>query len=327
MAEFSRLVITGQGQALISKMIAGKGNIEFTRICASDAQYDLSQLEELKEISGVKQANSITKITRTSENVVKVETAFDNMGVESGYYIRTLGLYADDPDIGEVLYAAAVESSGNCFMPPYSGRTVSGVYIKLITAVGNAENVFLEVDSAVFATVGDVESLRKQADSVKERVDMLEQKPEAKTLWSGRAHPGSTISFTIPKGLTDDTEVTLMIESYIRVGLYGEDGSGFIRRDYGTAPLLATMNMESYAKNRENYYRDYAYKSSLGEAARICTRINQNQDNTSSSGVPVVTLDILAQTATGTNVRTVTVKYNCTSEEVILSRISLYNPK
>lgn len=327
MAEFSGLVITGQGQALISKMIAGKGNLEFTRICVSDAQYEFSQLEGLEEISGVKQTNPITKITRTDKNTVRVETAFDNLGVENGYYIRTLGLYADDPDIGEVLYAASVEKSGNCFMPSYSGRTVSGLYVKLITSIGNAENVSVEADSAAFATVGDVEMLRKQTDSVKSRVDVLEQKPEAKTLWSGRAHPGSTISFMIPKELTDDTEVTLMVESYIRVGLYGEDNSGTIRREYGTTPLFATINMKSYEKNRENYYRDYAYKGSLGEEARICTRVNQNQDNTSSAGVPVATLCILAQTATGTNVRTVTVKYDCTSEEVILSRISLYNPK
>ena len=32
MAEFSKLVITNKGQALIAKMIAGKGNIDFTKI-------------------------------------------------------------------------------------------------------------------------------------------------------------------------------------------------------------------------------------------------------------------------------------------------------
>ena len=35
MAEFSKLVITDKGQALIAKMIAGTGNIEFTKIAAS----------------------------------------------------------------------------------------------------------------------------------------------------------------------------------------------------------------------------------------------------------------------------------------------------
>lgn len=35
MAEFSKLVITNKGQALIAKMIAGEGNIDFTKISAS----------------------------------------------------------------------------------------------------------------------------------------------------------------------------------------------------------------------------------------------------------------------------------------------------
>ena len=32
MAEFSKLVITNKGQALIAKVIAGEGNIDFTKI-------------------------------------------------------------------------------------------------------------------------------------------------------------------------------------------------------------------------------------------------------------------------------------------------------
>ena len=47
MAEFSKLVITNKGQALIAKMIAGKGNIDFTKICASSTTYTLAQLEAL----------------------------------------------------------------------------------------------------------------------------------------------------------------------------------------------------------------------------------------------------------------------------------------
>ena len=39
MAEFSKLVITNKGQALIAKMIAGTGNIDFTKICTSSTQY------------------------------------------------------------------------------------------------------------------------------------------------------------------------------------------------------------------------------------------------------------------------------------------------
>jgi len=162
MAEFSKLVITNKGQALIAKMIAGTGNIDFTKICTSSTQYTENQLVGLTSLSNVKQTSLISKVTRTNEVAIKVEAAFTNTDLTAGYYMRTIGLYAVDPDIGEILYAVTIETSGNCYMPPYNGVTVSGAYVQLVTTVGNAESVSLEVDAAAVATIGDIKELQEQ---------------------------------------------------------------------------------------------------------------------------------------------------------------------
>lgn len=162
MAEFSKLVITNKGQALLAKMIAGSGNIEFTKVSASSTTYTDSQLESLTSLSNVKQTSLISKVTRTNDVAIKVEAAFTNTELTTGYYMRALGLYAVDPDAGEILYAVTRETSGNCYMPAYNGITVSGAYVQLVTTVGNAENVSLEVDQAAVATIGDIQDLQKQ---------------------------------------------------------------------------------------------------------------------------------------------------------------------
>ena len=162
MAEFSKLVITNKGQALLAKMIAGSGNIEFTKISASSTAYTDAQLEGLASLSNVKQTSLISKVTRTNEVAIKVEAAFTNTELTAGYYMKALGLYAVDPDVGEILYAVTRETSGNCYMPAYNGITVSGAYVQLVTTVGNAENVSLEVDQAAVATIGDIQELQKQ---------------------------------------------------------------------------------------------------------------------------------------------------------------------
>lgn len=162
MAEFSKLVITNKGQALLAKMIAGSGNIEFTKVSASSTAYTDSQLEGLTSLTNVKQTSLISKVTRTNEVAIKVETAFTNTELTAGYYMKALGLYAVDPDVGEILYAVTRETSGNCYMPPYNGITVSGAYVQLVTTVGNADNVSLEVDQAAVATIGDIQDLQKQ---------------------------------------------------------------------------------------------------------------------------------------------------------------------
>lgn len=162
MAEFSKLVITNKGQALLAKMIAGSGNIEFTKISASSTAYTDAQLEGLTSLTNVKQTSLISKVTRTNEVAIKVEAAFTNTELKAGYYMKALGLYAVDPDAGEILYAVTRETSGNCYMPAYNGITVSGAYVQLVTTVGNADNVSLEVDQAAVATIGDIQELQKQ---------------------------------------------------------------------------------------------------------------------------------------------------------------------
>lgn len=167
MAEYSKFYLTDNGQALLAKMIAGTGDIEFTKACASSTQYTENQLIALTALTNIKQTSLISKVTRTNEVAIKVEAAYSNRDLTAGYYMRTLGLYAKDPDKGEVLYGVTIETSGNCYMPPYNGVTVSAAYIQLYTTVGNASNVSLEVSPGAFATIGDIQELEKEIADLK----------------------------------------------------------------------------------------------------------------------------------------------------------------
>ena len=162
MAEFSKLIITKNGQKLLAKMIAGTNNVEFTKISTSSTTYTITQLEGLTALSNVQQTSQPARITRTNDVAIKVETSFSNAELKTGYYMRALGLYAKDPDDGEILYAVTIETSGNCYMPAYNGLVVSGAYIQLVTTIGNADNVSLSVDPAAVATIGDIQTLQNQ---------------------------------------------------------------------------------------------------------------------------------------------------------------------
>lgn len=163
MAEFSKLYLTSRGQSLMAKVIAGQvTNLSFTKVSLSSHVYAESALESLTALSDVKQTNSVTRVTITNSTSVKVETAFTNENLAAGYYLRSLGLYATDPDLGEILYAVCVETSGYCYMPAYNGVTVSSAYIQLYTTVGNSDNVSIAVYSGAYATVEDIEALEAE---------------------------------------------------------------------------------------------------------------------------------------------------------------------
>lgn len=171
--EFSRLITTKKGQALNAKMIAGTGPVRFTKVCTSDAAYAMNELENLHTLEGIRQTGIPTKIARTNEVGVKIETVFSNFDLKTGYYIRTLGLFANDPDEEEILYAAAVSVSDQGYMPAYNGITSTAAYINLIYAVGNAHNVSLNVDPGCFATIGDLLEIEKRLGVMEAKIDWL----------------------------------------------------------------------------------------------------------------------------------------------------------
>ena len=165
MAEYSKLITTTKGQALIAKIIAGTAtDYDFTRVVASDDEYEITDLESLTSLTE-KQSADIAEKEIVNQVGVKVSTAFSNKDLVEGYYMRTLGLYADDPDEGEILYAVCIETTGNCYMPPFSGTTVSGAIVNMTTYVSNSEDVTLVVDPAALVTVTMFDALADRVDT------------------------------------------------------------------------------------------------------------------------------------------------------------------
>lgn len=165
MSEFRQLIITNKGQSLMAKLIAGKANVTFTKVAASATTYNDSQIPALAALSNIKQQVAVSKVTRINSVAVQVDAAMENSALTTGYYMNSIGLYANDPDDGEILYAVAGANVG-AYMPPYNGITVSGAYLKLVTTVSNASNVSMTVDPAAVATVGDINALQAEITDI-----------------------------------------------------------------------------------------------------------------------------------------------------------------
>lgn len=143
MAEYSKLYITNNGQALMAKMIAGSGNIDFTKICSSATQYSESQLQALTALSNIKQTTLVSKVTRTNEVAIKIEAALSNVDLKEGYYMRTIGLYAIDPDKGEMKDTySKIKDNYNC---PFNliDDLIGGKWkLRIVAHIINGDNRF-----------------------------------------------------------------------------------------------------------------------------------------------------------------------------------------
>ena len=162
MADFSKLIVTNKGKELIAKALANAAVITFTKVSSSGTAYHENELEILTDLEDIRQTSLISDVSLTSNTSVEIQASFTNMELTEGYYLRALGLFAEDPDVGEILYGVTSETSGNCYIPAYNGVTSSGIYLQFVTAVGNAENVSLEINPAAIATIKDIQKIEEK---------------------------------------------------------------------------------------------------------------------------------------------------------------------
>ena len=314
MAEFSKLVITGKGQDLIAKMLAGKKSIEFTKIGVSSRQYTLTELETLETLDEVRQTGAVTNIAWTDKAAVKVETAFNNKDLTEGYYMRSLGLYAKESGAEEVLYAVAAETSGNSYMPSYNGHTVSGVCIRLVTTVGNAQNVSLEVDEAAAATVGDVQELREQVEDIKAKMP-----PAPKILWNGGLFRGGSVEFVVPKECFHNGNLSLVIESF------EIKNSAPVCRGYGTTNIFITLSFSGALKPSEEKVMVYPYYSDEGEAlVMVPARNAVNKKN--ETDISILRVGVERVTDTRYAICRISFLNDYVYEDIVFTCVSAYIP-
>ena len=166
MAEFKQVVITKKGQALIAKLMSGSGTVEFTSIAVADGQYKDDQLEGLTNLTGIRQSTKVSKVTPSNDVAITVEGAVSNQDLKAGYNMNILGLYAKDPNEGEILFAVS-NANVSGYMPPFNGKTTSGAFFKLTVTVGNASNIQLQVDPSAVATIGDITALEAEITDLK----------------------------------------------------------------------------------------------------------------------------------------------------------------
>ena len=169
MGAFKSAVITTKGQALLAKVVSGATKLNFTKIAVSEGKLT-GDLASKTGIGTIKQSTAVASVIKQNNSNVKVSASFDNKTLKAGYYVRNIGLYATDPQEGEILYSISVadESTATAdWMPPFNGIGVSSLMVDLVTAVSNASSVTVEVDPTATATVAQIVDLQSQIDDVR----------------------------------------------------------------------------------------------------------------------------------------------------------------
>lgn len=155
------LIVTNAGQALIAKLIAGTAEINFTKIKTSDYVYTASDIPALTELFQIKQTANVSSISIVSSSIVKVRALINNTGLNTGYYVNAVGLYATDSSTNtEILFGVSLCGDLADYIPAQSD-TVTGITYTFNCKVDNTEQVTVTVDPSGVASAEDLEELQE----------------------------------------------------------------------------------------------------------------------------------------------------------------------
>ncbi|WP_054972368.1 shufflon system plasmid conjugative transfer pilus tip adhesin PilV [Paenibacillus sp. A3] len=139
MAVYGTMIITQQGLALYAKAQTGI-QLNFTRMQIGSGRLadgqDPTKLTALITPISFFPINSIT----SKDNVAYVKGIFENKSISAPTYTCELGLFAQDPNAGEILFAYANAGGQGDTVPPITSGPLSKQY-QINAAVGSASNV------------------------------------------------------------------------------------------------------------------------------------------------------------------------------------------
>lgn len=159
---FNEAVITMDGLELDAKIRAGHAVATFTHVKLGNGTYDGTEdLSIITNMKSIKQSFGISSIVVTDNKTVRLRTVSDNTNIDEGYLISEIGIFAQDPDKGEVLYSIALGVDGKMdYQPSESELPGATSTFDTYVSVSNVEAATILTDCGAAASAEDLEEIK-----------------------------------------------------------------------------------------------------------------------------------------------------------------------
>jgi len=135
---FPALKLTSAGKHLINKALLGT-QLNFTKIAVGDGHNE-DNVDNLTDLNNKVMDVDINAITMDS-GYVTITGVMNNSKNTAEWWWSEIGIYADDPDNGEVLYAYSNAGDKAEHIPAYSSASFIQTTISVAVIVGAASNI------------------------------------------------------------------------------------------------------------------------------------------------------------------------------------------
>ena len=172
MAEWSNATMTDVGADLQAKVNAGKTKLTFTKIKVGSGVNATNPLTLTDVISSKWETTNF--VVKQEGKIVSVDTFITNNGITEAFRMSEIGLFAQDPDKGEVLYAYLTDPEPDR-MPAEGGSVVVSQELTIGMVFSNTGNVSLTVNMGALVTHEQLEAHNADANAHDKRFNTIIQ--------------------------------------------------------------------------------------------------------------------------------------------------------
>ena len=146
MAAFPTMTLTNAGQALQTKVQAG-ATLTFTRIALGDGQLNGQPISPLTALISQKASVEVDSVRVVDDSTAQASGFFSNADITTGFWWRETGVFAQDPDMGEILYGYTNAGDAGDYIPTVADTRIEK-YIYCSIAVASATTVDITIPSS-----------------------------------------------------------------------------------------------------------------------------------------------------------------------------------
>lgn len=162
---FPAIYFTNKGRALQAKALTGT-QLKFTRIAVGDGNLSGQDIGDLANLINEVKSLSITTLKTMTGGKATVGGILSNKDISTGFNLREIGVFAQDPNLGEILYSYGNAGALAEYIPAQGGAEIVTKKINLNTIVGNASSVSAIIDETIaYASPEDVSNALSQAET------------------------------------------------------------------------------------------------------------------------------------------------------------------
>lgn len=162
-------VLTNKGLNLITKLVAAKATLSFTRVAVGTGSVPSgADPQNMIELNSYKMDATIESygVSADQADVAYVTAQVSSVGVDSGFAVTETGVFATDPDEGEILYAYLDLANDPQYIYAETDAISKFAEITLNVLIGSVESVTAIISPGALVKKADFDALEERVSNI-----------------------------------------------------------------------------------------------------------------------------------------------------------------